>query len=508
MKVILSILFITLIGSSGYAQDPDAGESTQYVTVSSSNPDAVVMDGTDFFEAEPICMLIQNQSVTMLDSTDGEYVMIRFLCDGKTVEGWVKKIILAPKPLENKPRVTESGSTGSGVAIGGSASIAPGLPDMDPGIEAKGTGQTTGHIANLLVTNNDSVPIVTVAQTVYIPSGGQYQPYIGRIPEGVIIPPNGTVTIPLPGYCADPHVPPVSNGADFPSPGENWIPVGEPQVPSGSDDGVPVILINTDPVPSFTPATIPAITSTPAFTPSNKPDGDIVITWPGTDSPVGGTLNPETNPRHYAQVIVDVLERLEDAVVIIQEDEQYDTPFSPDPVKEREAIIQQTLWIFCASITGEPYVEEDFEKNVYGQLEERTGKTVASLPTEQKEELDSGIAGFWNVFQATGIEAKVIEAEPEPEELQPPVEISEDVGGCAGDINLTMSPPYEVDMKITSEWGNAEERQAAIQTVHDALAQDVEITADGAFQSYDINRHPTSSTAFWKAGNVGGFASA
>ena len=103
---------------------------TKYVKIDSSSPDAVVQDGTDIFESEPLCKLLTNQTVEVLDSTDGEYVKIRAQCDGKVVEGWVKARILVDSPIVNEPRVSESGATGRGTAIGAApGTIAPGIPD-------------------------------------------------------------------------------------------------------------------------------------------------------------------------------------------------------------------------------------------------------------------------------------------------------------------------------------------------------------------------------------------
>jgi hypothetical protein len=80
---------------------------TMYVKVASSHADAVVLSSTDFFEAEPLGALISNQSVEMLDETDGEYVKVRCTIDDKQIEGWVKREILQAEPLEVMPRTSE-----------------------------------------------------------------------------------------------------------------------------------------------------------------------------------------------------------------------------------------------------------------------------------------------------------------------------------------------------------------------------------------------------------------
>jgi len=82
-----------------------------YVKVASSNPDAVVQSSTDFFEAEPLGALIQNQPVEMFEKfKDGEYVKVIATIKGKKVEGWVRASVLQDRPLANVPRVTERGA--------------------------------------------------------------------------------------------------------------------------------------------------------------------------------------------------------------------------------------------------------------------------------------------------------------------------------------------------------------------------------------------------------------
>ena len=113
-SIFFACFWLSIFGfSSNLLKAQDEESKERYVKVSSSSADAVVVDGTDFFEQKPLCTLLQNQTVTLLDSTDGEYVMIKFLCKGKEMKGWVKKVILSKKPIENHPRVTESGGVDS-----------------------------------------------------------------------------------------------------------------------------------------------------------------------------------------------------------------------------------------------------------------------------------------------------------------------------------------------------------------------------------------------------------
>lgn len=283
-------------------------------------------------------------------------------------------------------------------------------------ITAKGTGRTTGHIANISVTNPTQSYLVISPQSVFIPSDGQYQPYVGMIP-GTLIPP-GTTTIPVDGYCADVHTPPVPEGNPMP-PLEDWIPVGDQEDVSSGDD---FPIISTTPVPTFDPESIPDIMESPGYTTTPpSPEEGLIVTWPGTDIPVGGILDPDEDPTMYAPVIVKVMEEVIAAAESITESGILTTPFSSDPPRQIEAFVQQQVWIFTASITGSDYGKTDFTTKVYDQYEDNSGKSVTTLPEEHKEKLDSGIDDFWNAFTAVGVEAKVISATSPGIDLDPSV---------------------------------------------------------------------------------------
>jgi hypothetical protein len=107
MKLLSIVLAVCALLFAFMPTSAQSSGRTMYVKVASSHADAVVLSSTDFFEAEPLGALISNQSVEMLDETDGEYVKVRCTIDGKQIEGWVKRTILQASPLDNVPRVTE-----------------------------------------------------------------------------------------------------------------------------------------------------------------------------------------------------------------------------------------------------------------------------------------------------------------------------------------------------------------------------------------------------------------
>ncbi len=273
---------------------------------------------------------------------------------------------------------------------------------------ATGTGQTTWHIANMSIHNTTDGPVMLAQEIFYIASDGSNQSYVGW-PEGsVVILPGQRIVVPVYGYCADVHTPPVRNGEPMPS-RTSWIPVGSMPTTTGGGETLTVRVNEIQPVPSFTPADIPGITSGDEYQPSRYPEtGKTVITWPGTAIPVGGTLRPGSRPQVIASVLVPTLKAIETAAALILADKRYPTPFSADSLREFTSVVQQTFWIFTGALSGDEYQEDDFREKVYDQFQTNTQTNVRSLPEDQRKELDQGIAQFWNSFSATGVEAKVL----------------------------------------------------------------------------------------------------
>ncbi len=99
------------------------------------------------------------------------------------------------------------------------------MPDTYPDdlvFTAKGTGRTTGHIATLSIQNPSSNDLVLKIPALFIPSSGQYQPYIVPSPKVVEVPARSTTKVDVEGYCVDIHTPPVPEGRAMP-PVDEWI---------------------------------------------------------------------------------------------------------------------------------------------------------------------------------------------------------------------------------------------------------------------------------------------
>ncbi|MCO5292903.1 MAG: hypothetical protein M9959_14365 [Chitinophagaceae bacterium] len=269
----------------------------------------------------------------------------------------------------------------------------PNLNDLEKlaTVKATGTGRTTGHIATLSVHNNSDKPIDAQIGPFFIPSGGQYQPYIVPRKSLVNVQPGQTATVPIEGYCADIHRLPVPAGNAMP-PISEWI----------------VLAPNEGIKHNWAPSTDKGWTSLPSTGNTKATDSRPQLLVPGTDKPLTHTIDINKYPTEAAPVLLEAINQISESYDKMAKKGAINTPFSGNPEKERESVIQQTFWIYTAALTGTVYKLSDFEKKTHEQFEKSTGNKVSGLKTEQKKELDKGVNDFWNTFQAVGAEAKVI----------------------------------------------------------------------------------------------------
>lgn len=176
---------------------------------------------------------------------------------------------------------------------------------------------------------------------------------------------------------------------------------------------------------------------------------------PGTGRPVpgggDGLFSPGQMPEVAVPVLLDALLRISRTYDEMKKEQNITTPFSGNPEKEREAVIQQTFWMYTSGLGGKQYKKDDFQNNTVRQFEQSTGKKYEALPTEQKDKLDAGVDDFWDTFAAVGVEAKVLEVPPvlPDDPVPPPQDIWEpyDVGNTkATPANTAGFAPEEMPM--------------------------------------------------------------
>lgn len=253
-------------------------------------------------------------------------------------------------------------------------------------ITARGTGRTTGHIADLIVTNHGEAPLVLPPAMFLIPSDGRFQSYIGRPAPAQEIPPGETREVPVEGYCTTVRKPPVPAGEALP-PLENWV------VATGQAG----------------PVSLPAIEDAMVA-------GRALI--PGTDTPLPRAVDVDSEPLTAAPLLFAALGEIERATSDLQESGQLRTPFSANPDREREVVVQQTFWVFVSELENDPYIKEEFSGRLEAQYEQNTGVPVAEAPEEDRDQLETGASDFWGAFDLVGVSAKVLSHDPEADAVQ------------------------------------------------------------------------------------------
>jgi hypothetical protein len=349
-------------------------------------------------------------------------------------------------------------------------------------ISVKGTGRTTGYIANLSVKNTSSKPISLPTAAFYIPATGKYQSYVGRPGQTPAIPAGVTQTIPIYGYCGDVHKPPVPEGVDMPPP-INWIVAGGP-----------ISNINIPPRAGAGAA------------------GRAMV--PGTDIGLPRAISGEHEPLLVAPLLLAAMTEIEKKTAELQASGDLHTPFSGNPEREREAVIQQTMWIYAAEVEGESYTKEDFTERMEQQYEDRSGVPITAAKAEDRERLQQGADDFWDAFELVGLEAKVInhpepaapagtaapteaKAAPVPGQAPPPEKVADD--GCKGHKHIHHTDRL-VDVKISDSYGNAEDRKKISDGIRESVASEE--------SAYVTSTPPSTAYSIWRDDAIGGISSA
>lgn len=119
-------------------------------------------------------------------------------------------------------------------------------------------------------------------------------------------------------------------------------------------------------------------------------------------------MNGQTDPAVTAAFLFDAIGRISITTDILQDADLISTPFSGVSDKERESVIQQTLWLYSSVLTDNVYTKEDFSDRMTTQFEDNTGTKLKHAAPATKESLEKGVDDFWNSFNLVGAEAKVL----------------------------------------------------------------------------------------------------
>ncbi|MBK9337741.1 MAG: hypothetical protein IPM98_14725 [Lewinellaceae bacterium] len=293
--------------------------------------------------------------------------------------------------IDGKEIPKERGATDGGKMQGNSPSITT-ISYQPPGgdgalvFTATGMGETTGPIAQVSIYNPTNTPMATVLGPCYITSDEVHQSYIVPGTTAIVVQPNSTANVTLSGYCADIFSPATPKGRAMP-PVRNWVHLsGDASLPA---DWVPATGRGWTPAPNS------------------------MVRIPGTDTPMGHTINANKFPEEAAPVLLEAINRITQAYDSLQSRGAITTPIGANIPQERATVAQHTFWMFSAALTGSAYKVDHFAENMEKQYKSATGNDLDKQPDDVQQEIQGGVAALWNTFQMTGAAAKVVHAQPD-----------------------------------------------------------------------------------------------
>ena len=361
-------------------------------------------------------------------------------------------------------------------------------------IKVYGTGNTTGHIANMKIVNNTKNPVPFTMDNYYIPSDGKHQGYIipmNEDPDLMINP--GETTIPLNGFCTDIRKPPVGDGDDF-LPFTEWIPQKQlkpaPKPGDFIDESV------------FKPKE--EVPAPDALNPAEA--NAIELTYPGTKTKFPYKIDIDKHPKDAAPLLFEAINRITEAFDSLILIDEINTPFSNNPKKEKESVIQQSFWIYTSVLTGDPYEKRDFELKMKEQFKNATGNDIERADTVVKNQFNDGINRFWDTFELVGSNAKVIREYPEPSQ-ETPFLINNEEQTCEYKIGET--PGFRFKMIIDDSWKDEEERKKIIAQAMQQISTKGSWKPDTNYYIMEggLKLNPTCAIGFFKNNIIGAFCS-
>jgi hypothetical protein len=373
-------------------------------------------------------------------------------------------------------------------------SQSPGPIPKEVAAKVEGTGRTTSHVLNIVLTNRSDAnqppieielrdPIITRTD-VNTPSYNRHngsQIYRGFLDTTVVLEPGQTIRIPVEGVCLTNDVPPLGDGEAGSHPND-WI---------WRDD---------ESITPITPGFIPQDTSGFVF---QSDETGPTLTYPGTSIEFPYTIDVIRHTREAAPLIYAITDQIHKSVTHLQNTGKITSPFSGNPELEFEVFWQQTTWIAIAVLEGRDYSQEKFEDNLKGQFKDQYGMDIDQADSTVQQTFQSGVENFWEGFHLTGTDAKIY---PEEETYTAP-DPDSDTFPCVWSYNDYLLPPLDLDVQIASAWKDQVDRDTIIQQTTRALEGGF-YNPDDVFGVFNISNNPTSATAFWRTLMVGGYASA
>lgn len=232
-------------------------------------------------------------------------------------------------------------------------------------IDAVSTGQATGHIADLYISNFSGKNVDFHMRPCFIPSENKFQSYLTVTDTVLHLKDSTEVRLQLKGYCADIFTDPVPVDTRLPL-FSDWLEIDKE---NGGQN----------------------------FRPSSSrhwiKDAESRLFFPGSKKHLGFSLDMHLYPAEVSWLLWITVENLEKAYRHALSRNAVNTPYSGDREKEKWAVIQHSFWIFTSELNGKYYPRDFFESKIMQQYHQHTSSTFP-----ESDRINNGISQFWYTF--------------------------------------------------------------------------------------------------------------
>ena len=256
-------------------------------------------------------------------------------------------------------------------------------------LQAWGTGETTGEVIDIRVSNAGSQRIIYALGPLLIPSADSTQGYCIPHSYEIDLAPGMNRNLTLVGYCTNPYLPPARKGGSLADISQ-WAQT----VDKDLSNEVLMQLGN-----GFKPI-------------AEELRDTLSFAFPGTGIPVDHTIAIDDFPVDAAPMVVAAALRMESCFDTLKVQGLMRTPISDEPDKEHVSVVQHAFWIGAGLLRGEKYQIDHFANSLVSQLEQVRSQAYSEFPEPIKTQLSEGIAEFWNVFLEVALHAEVIVQNP------------------------------------------------------------------------------------------------
>lgn len=236
---------------------------------------------------------------------------------------------------------------------------------ISPEIRAFSTGETTGHIADIYISNFSGKATKLHIRPYFIPSINSFQSYLTLTDTTLHLPDSTRIRIALKGYCADIFTDPVPEGSLFPV-FSDWLEIDTLNGES-----------NLHPSESY----------------SWIKDNKSRIFFPNSKKYLGYSIDMSLYPAQVSWLLWITLQNLEKTYQSAISENKINTPYSADREKEKWAVIQHSFWIFTSELNGKYYPKDFFESKIRTQYSQYKNSTIP-----ENDRINKGISQFWYVF--------------------------------------------------------------------------------------------------------------